>query len=249
MELLIRRAEERGHENHGWLDTFHTFSFADFYDEAWMGFKTLRVINEDRIAGGGAFGMHGHRDMEILTYVISGALRHSDTMGNIEVIQAGDIQCMSAGTGVMHSEENNSETEECHLYQIWIQPSRSGLQPSYDQKTLPPIPQKGTGIQNPGTLIASPDGREDSLLINQDAEVRLWRLEAGEKIVVPEQAGNQKACWFQVVLGDIEISPVLPSEVESKRVPSILRSSDAAAFDASLEFKAVSKAAVMLFVV
>lgn len=254
MKLLIRRANERGHANHGWLDTYHTFSFADYFDEAWMGFGMLRVINEDRIAGGGAFGMHGHRDMEILTYVLSGALRHTDSMGNSEVVQAGEFQRMTAGTGVMHSEENASKTEECHLYQIWILPNQQHLKPSYEQKSFAPLPTPrrtsgGPALKVDRTLIASTDARDGSLLIHQDAEVWLYRLGEGESVVTPTQAGTQKAFWLQVVSGAIQLSPLSSRAKQSEAEGSILHTSDAASFDENMEIKANSKSEFLVFVV
>src|SRR6476661_3998059 len=160
----VRKAEERGHFNHGWLDTAHTFAFADYYDPRHMGFRALRVINEDRVQPGQGFGTHGHRDMEIVTVVLEGALEHRDSLGNGEVLRPGELQRMTAGTGIRHSEFNPSEAEPVHLYQIWLMPERNGLTPSYEQK---PIPTDG----DPGRLrlVASPDGRDGSLTIRQDA--------------------------------------------------------------------------------
>ncbi len=198
MAYQIRKAQERGHADHGWLKTFHTFSFADYLDPQWMGFKTLRVMNEDRIAGGQGFGQHGHQDMEIVTYVIEGALRHTDSMGNSEVLSAGEVQRMSAGTGVMHSEVNASEKEECHLYQIWILPEKAGSAPSYEQK-----PFWGRLEQEHRVLIASRDGRNESLKIHQDAEIWLQRLKLGESTTVA--VPNEKGLWLQVIAGEARI--------------------------------------------
>src|SRR5262245_28312401 len=141
--LTIRKADDRGHADHGWLDTYHTFSFADYFDPDHVGFRALRVINEDRVAPGTGFGMHGHRDMEIVTYVLQGALEHKDSMGNGEVLRPGEFQRMSAGTGIRHSEFNPSTTEGVHLYQIWLLPRSNGIRPSYEQKFFPEEEKNG----------------------------------------------------------------------------------------------------------
>src|SRR5947208_2815335 len=167
----LRQAAERGHFNHGWLDTYHTFSFGDYYDPTHMGFRALRVINEDRVAPGQGFGMHGHRDMEIVTIVLEGALEHRDSLGNGEVLRPGELQRMSAGTGIRHSEFNPSPTEPVHLYQIWLWPRAQGLTPSYEQKPFD-SKQKRDRLQ----LVAAPDGRDGSLTIHQDAELYLGAL-------------------------------------------------------------------------
>ncbi len=152
--VAIRRAHQRGHFNHGWLDTYHTFSFGDYYDPAHTQVRSLRVMNEDRVAPGQGFGMHGHRDMEIVTYVLSGALEHRDSLGNGSVLRPGELQRMTAGTGIRHSEFNPSPDEPVHLYQIWLLPERPGLTPGYEQKAFP-----AEGRQNRWQLVASPDGR------------------------------------------------------------------------------------------
>src|SRR5512146_774098 len=159
----IRRANERGHANHGWLDTYHTFSFANYYDPQWMGYRSLRVINDDLVMPGMGFGTHPHRDMEIITYVLSGALEHKDSMGNGRVIRPGEVQYMAAGTGVLHSEFNPSRTDPVHLLQIWITPDKKGAKPNYAEKSLANAP---TGRLN---LVASKSGRDGSISINQDA--------------------------------------------------------------------------------
>ena len=169
--ITVRRAGERGHENYGWLDTQHTFSFGEYHDPRHMGFRSLRVINEDRVKPESGFGTHSHRDMEIVSYVLGGELGHKDSMGTGSVIRPGDVQRMSAGTGVTHSEWNHSKTEYVHFLQIWILPERRGLEPSYEQKTLPPAE-----TQNRLRLVASPDGRDGSVTVHQDAEIHVARL-------------------------------------------------------------------------
>src|SRR5215472_16532996 len=173
--LNIRKANERGHANHGWLDTHHTFSFANYYDPAHMGFRSLRVINDDRVAPGQGFGTHPHSDMEIFSYVLEGALQHKDSMGNGSVLRPGQIQLMSAGRGVTHSEFNPSPSEPLHFLQIWIQPRERGLKPSYTEWH-----PKAELANVPKVLVISPDGREGSATIHQDAEIYRIRLEPGQ---------------------------------------------------------------------
>src|SRR5215469_14387876 len=175
--IRVRKAAERGHFDHGWLDTYHTFSFGDYYDPRQMGFRALRVINEDRVQPGQGFGMHGHRDMEIVTYVLEGALAHKDSMGNGSIIKRGALQRMSAGTGIRHSEFNPSDREWVHLYQIWLLPDRQGLPPSYEQKAFPEEERRGTLRQ-----VASPTGEHGALTIHQDAWLYLATLPAGETV-------------------------------------------------------------------
>src|SRR5216684_8138430 len=172
--IRVRKAAQRGHFDHGWLDTHHTFSFGDYYDAKHMGFRSLRVINDDRVQPGQGFGMHGHRDMEIVTYVLEGALQHKDSMGNGSIIRAGELQRMSAGTGVRHSEFNPSDKEEVHLYQIWLLPDRKGLAPGYAQRRFDEADKQGKL-----RLVASPDGADGSLTIHQDARLYLSALGAG----------------------------------------------------------------------
>ena len=192
--IRIRKAHERGHADHGWLDTYHTFSFADYYDPAHMGFRSLRVINDDRVAPGQGFGMHGHRDMEIVTYVLDGALEHRDSMGNGAVLRPGELQHMTAGTGVRHSEFNPSDREAVHLYQIWLLPERRGLEPSYEQKAFPEEERRATL-----RLVASPTGEHGSLTIRQDARLYLSTLRAGETVAHTLEPGRH--AWLQVLRG------------------------------------------------
>ena len=174
--IKIRKAAERGHANYGWLDTRHTFSFNTYYDPAYMGFRSLRVINEDRVQPGQGFGTHGHQDMEIISYVLEGALEHRDTLGTGSVIPAGEFQRMSAGTGVQHSQFNPSETELVHFYQIWLLPSQTGLKPSYEQRAFSRDEMQGRLL-----LVASPDD-DGSLTIHQDARVFLSSIKSGQRV-------------------------------------------------------------------
>src|SRR5438034_6204661 len=175
--IQVRKAAERGHFNHGWLDTYHSFSFADYYDPAHLGFRSLRVINDDRVAAGAGFGMHGHRDMEIVTYVLEGSLEHRDSLGTGSVIRRGDVQRMSAGTGIRHSEFNPSTTEPVHFLQIWLVPEKSRLQPEYEQKHFADE-DKRSRLR----LMVSPNGRDGSLAIHQDAEVYAAIVLPGERL-------------------------------------------------------------------
>src|SRR6267378_111389 len=197
--MIVRlKAKDRGHFDHGWLDTHHTFSFGDYYDPAHMGFRTLRVINDDRVQPGQGFGMHGHRDMEIVTYVLEGALEHKDSMGNGSAIRAGELQRMTAGTGVRHSEFNPSDKEWVHLYQIWLLPERTGLRPSYEELTLGEAQKRGRF-----RLVASPDGADGSLTIHQDARLYLASLLPGQAVAHPIEPG--RAAWLQVLRGNVNL--------------------------------------------
>jgi redox-sensitive bicupin YhaK (pirin superfamily) len=196
--IRIRRAGERGHANHGWLDTFHTFSFDSYQDPRHRGFRALRVINEDTIAPGQGFGTHPHRDMEIVTYVLEGALRHEDSMGHGETLHAGEFQRMSAGTGIAHSEFNPSPTEPVHLYQIWLFPERKGIAPSYEQRRFP-----DAELKDVLRTVAAPDGTDGALRIAQDARIRLGRLSAGA--VVEHVSGPERHAWLQVLRGRIAL--------------------------------------------
>lgn len=197
--ITVRKAEDRGHANHGWLDTYHTFSFANYYDPKHMGFRALRVINEDRVTPSAGFGTHGHRDMEIITYVLEGALEHKDSIGNGSVIQPGDVQRMSAGTGIMHSEFNHSKTEPVHLLQIWLLPERNGLPPSYEQQNLSPA-------KTPGKLhlVAAKDGREGVVTVHQDVDLYAAFLKKGDRI--SHTLKPQRHAWVQVARGAITLN-------------------------------------------
>jgi redox-sensitive bicupin YhaK (pirin superfamily) len=197
--IRVRKAAERGHFNHGWLDTYHTFSFGDYYDPAHLGFRSLRVINDDRVLPGQGFGMHGHRDMEIVTYVLEGALEHRDSLGNGSVLQPGELQHMTAGTGVRHSEFNPSDQETVHLYQIWLLPDRKGLKPSYEQKVFSEKERQGSL-----RLVVSPAGEQGSLTIHQDARLYLATLGAGETVTHALNPGRH--AWLQVLRGQVALN-------------------------------------------
>ena len=197
--IEIRRSQERGHANHGWLDSFHSFSFADYHDPKHMGFGPLRVINEDRVQPGKGFGTHGHRDMEIISYVLEGGLAHRDSMGNGSVIRPGDVQRMSAGTGVHHSEFNASDRDPVHFLQIWIEPSVRGVPPSYEEKMFDEASKQGRL-----RLIASPDGAEGSVTIHQDAKLYAAVLGAGDAVEF-EQAPERRM-YVHVVRGEAEVN-------------------------------------------
>jgi redox-sensitive bicupin YhaK (pirin superfamily) len=192
--LNIRRANERGHADHGWLNSHHTFSFADYYDPAHMGFRSLRVINDDRVAPGQGFGTHPHRDMEIFSYVLEGALQHKDSMGNGSVLKPGQIQLMSAGRGVTHSEFNPSDSAPLHILQIWIQPRERGLAPSYTEWR--PKPEQANAQK---VLVISPDGRDGSATIHQDAEIYRVRLQPAQTITHELKPG--RGAWVQIAEG------------------------------------------------
>ncbi|MDT0176189.1 pirin family protein [Enterobacter sp. BRE11] len=225
--IYLRKADERGHVNHGWLESWHTFSFASYHDANFMGFSALRVINEDIVAAGQGFGTHPHKDMEILTYVLSGTVEHQDSMGNKEQIPAGEFQIMSAGTGVRHSEYNASSSDPLHLYQIWIIPERTGIEPRYAQRRFPDV--KGR------QFVLTPDAREGSLKVYQDMTLSRWVFSAGEKDEVAIETGRR--VWVQVVKGEIRVNG------------ETARTSDAFAVwdEASLTIEASSDAEVLLF--
>jgi redox-sensitive bicupin YhaK (pirin superfamily) len=199
--IKVRKSEERGHADHGWLNTYHTFSFADYYDPKFMGFRTLRVINEDRVAPGEGFGRHGHRDMEILTYVLAGSLAHKDSMGHQETLGPNEIQRMSAGTGVMHSEFNASKSEPVHFFQIWIEPATDGTRPSYEQIRFDPEEKRNTLKR-----LAGPAGGNGAARINQDAQVFVAELSKGAELSY-RLRGN-RAAWVHAVRGEIAVNGV-----------------------------------------
>lgn len=228
--ITIRKANDRGHADHGWLNTYHTFSFSSYHDPERMGFRSLRVINEDRLAAGQGFGTHEHRDMEIVSYVLSGALEHQDSMGNGETLTPGEYQRISAGTGITHSEFNPSATESTHFYQIWLLPERKGIEPSYEQKSFDPV-----GRQNQFQLVASREATEGSLRINQDARIFLANLEGGEVIQHELVAGRH--AWLQVLQGSVALNG------------QPLETSDGAAVseESKLSIAATEAAEIMLF--
>jgi quercetin 2,3-dioxygenase len=197
--LTVRPSEERGAFDHGWLDTKHTFSFADYQDPRHMGFRSLRVINEDVVAPGKGFGTHGHRDMEIITYVLDGALQHRDSMGNGSIIRPGDVQRMTAGTGVTHSEFNPSAGEQVHLLQIWILPERSGLPPGYEQRTF-----SADERRDRLKLVASRSARDGSLTVHQDADLFAAFLSPGQELV--HALGPKRHAWVQVARGALAVN-------------------------------------------
>ena len=196
--MHLRKSNDRGYANHGWLKSFHSFSFASYYDPQFMGWGNLRVINEDRIAAGRGFGKHGHRDMEIVSYVLSGALAHEDSMGNIESIPPGDVQRMSAGTGVEHSEFNHAQNQETHFLQIWIEPLKKGVEPGYEQKTISPATKRGNL-----RLIASHDGEHDSVRINADAKIHAGLFDGPETAKL--QIDPARKAYVHLVTGQLMV--------------------------------------------
>lgn len=228
--ITVRRAADRGGADHGWLQTAHTFSFSAYHDPAFMGFRSLRVINEDVVQPSQGFGEHGHRDMEIVTYVLSGALGHRDSLDHASVLRAGEFQRITAGTGVRHSEMNASAEEPVHFYQIWLLPERPGLPPGYEQKAFPE-----SGRRDAWQVVASPDGREGSLRIHQDASIYLATLGAG--VGLSRTLAPGRHAWLQVLRGAVELNG------------QVLETSDGAAVsdESSLSIKAAAPAEVMLF--
>ena len=194
----IRKSKDRGHAEHGWLDSYHSFSFADYYDPEHTHFRSLRVINEDRVAPEMGFSMHPHRDMEIITYVISGALRHRDSMGNTAVMRAGDVQRISAGTGIMHSEVNDSRKDPVHFLQIWIMPDAKGAKPAYAEKSFA---KAETGKLH---LVVSKTGREGSIAINQDADLFLGKWSEGQR--VQHTLAGGRSAWVQLINGELDVN-------------------------------------------
>jgi quercetin 2,3-dioxygenase len=228
--ITVRPARQRGHANYGWLDTYHTFSFARYRDPAFDHFRALRVMNEDWVAPGSGFGEHPHNDMEIVTYVLEGALEHRDSMGNGEVLRSGEFQRMTAGKGIMHSEFNPSDREPVHLYQIWLYPERRGLEPSYEQKSF-----SLAGRLNRLQLVASRDAREGSLRIHQDATIYLSKLEPERE--VPYYVAPGRHAWLQVLRGNLAVNG------------TPLETGDGAAITAEQELaiRAADESEVMLF--
>ena len=228
--IKIRKAGDRGHFDHGWLDTYHTFSFADYQDASHMGFRKLRVINEDVVAPGMGFPTHSHRDMEIITYVLSGAVEHKDSMGNAGVIRPGDVQRMSAGKGVTHSEFNSSKKEPLHLLQIWIYPEKNDQPPSYEQKSFADSQKQGKF-----TLVVSPDSASGSVAVHQDVRLLTAVLKAGKEAEVPLKAGRH--AWVQVARGAVTLNG------------KDLGQSDGAAVsdEKELKFKANKDSEILLF--
>jgi redox-sensitive bicupin YhaK (pirin superfamily) len=228
--IAIRKSSDRGHADHGWLDTHFTFSFADYDDVKHVQFRTLRVMNDDRVAGGGGFPMHPHRDMEIVTYVLEGALEHRDSMGNGSVIRPGDVQYMSAGTGVTHSEFNASEKDPVHLYQIWMFPDKTGYKPAYDQKNFSAAEKQGQL-----RLLASPDGRGGSVKIRQDNELYATILGANES--VRHELKPDRHAYVQVARGSVKLNGKLLNEGDGAAISA----------EKSLELIGVKDAEVLLF--
>ena len=216
--IEIRKSEDRGHANHGWLDSYHSFSFADYHDPDHMGFGPLRVINDDRIVAGAGFGTHGHRDMEIITYVLEGEVAHRDSMGTGSTIRPGDVQRMSAGTGVQHSEFNPSQENGTHLLQIWIQPAVNGIAPSYEEKNFPAEQKRGRL-----RLIASPDASDGSVLIHQDAKVYVGLFDGAESASLPLADGRR--AYVHIARGEAEVNGV------ALKAGDALKIADAASVD------------------
>ena len=227
--MKIRKANERGHAEHGWLDTYHTFSFANYYDPQWMGYRSLRVINDDLVMPNMGFGTHPHRDMEIITYILSGSLQHKDSMGNGRVIRTGEVQYMAAGSGVQHSEFNPAKDEAVHLLQIWIQPDQKGVKPRYAEKSFT---NAETGKLH---LVTSKTGRNDSIAIHQDADLWLAKLNPGE--TVSHQLNSGRHAWVHVAEGEVTLNG------------QTLSGGDAAAIDDSsgLQLSANKPSQVLLF--
>ena len=227
--MNIRKSGERGHANHGWLDSYHTFSFADYYDPKHTNFRALRVINEDFIAPGMGFGTHPHSDMEIITYIVKGALQHRDSMGNSAVMRAGDIQRISAGSGIMHSEFNASKSEPVHLLQIWLVPDQKGVEPGYVENSFAKA-ERGTLH-----LATSKTGRDGSIPIHQDADLYFSKLDAGQKTGLALRPGRH--AWLQLIEGELDANG------------SRLKAGDAAGFSQTdaLKLSAVDSAHFLLF--
>ena len=227
--MTFRKARERGHAEHGWLDTWHTFSFADYHDHDWMGYRSLRVINDDIVAPRMGFGKHPHRDMEIITYILSGSLAHEDSMGNGRTITAGEFQYMAAGTGVRHSEQNPSGSEAVHLLQVWIMPDENGVTPRYAEKSMK---DAASGSLH---LVASKSGRDGSIAIHQDADLHLAKLDEGQRVT--HMLAPNRHAWMHVAEGSVTLNG------------QTLEGGDAAAIsdESTLEIGGVTHAQVLLF--
>ncbi len=228
--ITIRKADDRGHADHGLLNSYHTFSFAGYRDPQHMGFRSLRVMNEDRVAAGQGFGTHAHNDMEIVSYVLSGALEHKDSMGNGAILKPGEFQRITAGTGITHSEFNSLASQTTHFYQIWLLPERRGIEPSYEQKYFEP-----TGRRNRWQLVASRDAADGSLLIHQDARIYLLDLQQGNSI--EHTLESNRHAWIQVLRGSVTVTG------------NSLTGGDGAAIseESQLNFEATADAEIMLF--
>ncbi len=212
VSMKIRRSKERGHANHGWLTSYHTFSFADYFDAAHMSFRSLRVINEDWIDAAQGFGSHPHKDMEIITIVLEGELAHKDSMSNSSLIRPGDVQRMSAGTGVIHSEFNNSKNRKVHLYQIWILPATKGLSPSYEQKSF-------SKRKNQLILVASSKGDEGSITVHQDVKIYICQLEEDQAITY--SVNNARGVWIQIEKGQLQVEGETLNEGDAVAIENI----------------------------
>lgn len=228
--LVIRKAGDRGHANHGWLDSYHTFSFGNYYDPRHMGISNLRVINDDTVAPGGGFATHGHKDMEIISYVLEGALEHKDSMGNGSVIRPGDVQRMSAGTGVTHSEYNHSTSETVHFLQIWLQPNAMGVEPSYDQRYFPVEERRGRWV-----LLVSPDGRNGSIATHQDALMFGTLLTPGEDLEYRFDSDRQG--YLHLARGQVQVGNIILIQGDGLKIEA----------HELLELKGIEDAEILLF--
>lgn len=228
--IRLRPSKERGFRDHGWLETRFSFSFADYFDPDQMGFRNLRVLNEDRIQPGKGFGMHPHKDMEIITYIVSGGLRHRDSLGNESIIRAGEVQRMTAGTGIMHSEFNASSEEEVHLLQIWIYPNREGLSPGYETRRLNPLNETASWVR-----VASPEGTDKTLKIHQNIQLLAARLDAGNSLSYTLSSGRH--AWVQMLNGEATLNGALISAGDGVAVSD----------EPSLIFAARREAEILLF--
>jgi redox-sensitive bicupin YhaK (pirin superfamily) len=228
--ISIRKSNERGHADHGWLNTYHTFSFGSYFDPAHMGFRSLRVMNEDRVAAGQGFGTHPHKDMEIVSYVLEGALEHQDSLGNGEVLRPGEFQRITAGTGIAHSEFNPLQDQPTHFYQIWLLPRRNGLAPSYKQKRF-----DDSELRNTLRMVASPEGENGSLTIHQDARIYLAKLDAKKTVEFDLSSGRH--AWLQVLRGTVMLNGTMMDASDGAAVSN----------ESKLAITAAANAEVLLF--